>query len=280
MGHSPFFITPYLPHPALQDYILSYAYIELKTDTFSNLDLFPCGITTLVIMLSQDTEITCVTTEKKYRDRFYFIGQYSRFSPFYSTSSKVITITFRSFAAFSIFGVPQHLCLDQNIDAVVLFPELKTFVPQLEDLCEQPQACIRLIEDFFLKKITQNLSADKRIIHACNTIALSRGNISIKALASNVAMSPRSLELHFKEKVGMSPKLFSRILRFSSAVQYIKSRASVDWQEVSFLFDYFDQNHFIRDCKHFYGATPTHIKPDSHSVALFVAEKISENKGS
>lgn len=280
MSHAdPFFITSYKPHPVLQDYIISYAYNELRTDTFANLDLFPCGISTLVILLSEDTEIICAKTQKKYRDRFYFIGQYSKFSPFVSNQSKAITITFKPFGAFALFGVPQNLCLDQNIDATAVFPEIRSIISQLENLCEQPQRCIDVLERFLIKRLlSEKKHIDRRIIYACNAIAQSGGNLSVKDLAETVAMSPRSLELHFNEKVGMRPKLFSRILRFSDTVHYIRCKQSVDWQEVSYRFNYFDQNHFIREFKHFFGTTPSKIEPNTHSIAFFVAEKIAEAK--
>lgn len=275
-----YLITPYIPHPSLKDYIIAYAYTELNTTSLANMDLFPCGITTLVVMLSGNTEITSVQTGKNYRDKFYFVGQYSLFTPFYSTKARAITITFKPFGAHALFGVPQHLSLDQNIEAAAIFPEIKDILPQLEDLSEYPQECIRLIDKFFLTKISRKIFADPRINYACDIVAKSKGSTSIKDLANSVSMSPRSLELHFREKVGMSPKLFSRIIRFSNAVQYIKNSKKIDWQDVSYRFGYFDQNHFIREFKHFFGATPTQIQPDTHSIAFFVAEKISESRGS
>jgi AraC-like DNA-binding protein len=272
-------IVPYQPHPALQDYIISYAYHELRTDALANLDLFPCGISTLVILLSEHTEIICATTKKKYRDRFYFIGQYSKFSPFLSNNSNAITITFKPYGAYALFGIPQHHCLDQNIDATALFPEIKSIVSAITDFCDQPKQCISIIENFLLKKLAgDNAFADKRIIYACNAIAQRGGNLSVKDLAHFTAMSSRSLELHFKEKVGLRPKLFSRILRFSDTIHYIRRTQSVDWQEVSFRFNYFDQAHFIREFKYFFGTTPSKIMADTHSVAFFVAEKIAESK--
>ncbi|MDF2382021.1 helix-turn-helix transcriptional regulator [Nostoc ellipsosporum NOK] len=270
-------IQHHVPHPALRDYVAAYAYTELTADGMTSMDLFPCGITTLVVMLSDNTEIVSVDTGAAYRDRFYFVGQYSRFTPFHSTGAKAITITFRPFGAHALFGVPQYHCLDQNISATAVFPELGYLVPQLQDHCHQPSRCISLIENFLLSRIMRGTFGDKRIMYACDQIRKSGGNLPIKDLAGIVAMSPRSLEMHFREKVGLSPKLLSRILRFGDTVQYIQHSNKVDWQDVSYRFNYFDQNHFIREFKHFFGATPTQIKTDSRSIAFFVADKMKDS---
>jgi AraC-like DNA-binding protein len=88
-------------------------------------------------------------------------------------------------------------------------------------------------------------------------ILLNAGNCSIEKIACRANMSIKTFERKFTEQVGISPKLFSRILRFNSAVALKLSDPHRSWTDIAHHCGYYDQMHFIKECKLFAGATPT-----------------------
>ena len=82
---------------------------------------------------------------------------------------------------------------------------------------------------------------------AVRRLAASGGRASISSLAREAGWTPRHLTRRFRAQVGLTPKLFARILRFQNALR--GGAAEFD--------AYYDQSHFIRDCRQFTGCTPT-----------------------
>jgi AraC-like DNA-binding protein len=81
------------------------------------------------------------------------------------------------------------------------------------------------------------------------------GRVSVDELASSTGLGPRQLERRFRERVGLGPKRFLKILRFQGVFRRSSSQAR-DWAEVALDCGYYDQSHFIRDFKSFTGVSP------------------------
>ncbi|MBI1238513.1 MAG: helix-turn-helix domain-containing protein [Alphaproteobacteria bacterium] len=83
-----------------------------------------------------------------------------------------------------------------------------------------------------------------------------RGHYSIARLASDLAVSrPRLIRL-FRDHVGLPPKTFARVLRFSHAEGLALTAANPDWAQIAATCGYADQSHLIRDFRALADATP------------------------
>ena len=82
------------------------------------------------------------------------------------------------------------------------------------------------------------------------------GMIKIDQLVKKACLSNRQFERVFKERMGLSPKFYSRLVRFSKAWLFKENNPSKTWTEVAYACDYFDQMHLIRDFKTFAGTNP------------------------
>jgi AraC-like DNA-binding protein len=72
-------------------------------------------------------------------------------------------------------------------------------------------------------------------------------------------MSIRNFERKFIDEVGMSPKLYSRITRFFYTVENKMMYPQRKWTSIAHDSGYFDQAHFIRECKEFSSRTPEEL---------------------
>ena len=92
---------------------------------------------------------------------------------------------------------------------------------------------------------------DKRFFSALLQILQSKGSLHISELDTGI--STRQLRRLFDYYIGDSPKTFSNIVRF----QHILSAKA--YHNHSFLDTYYDQAHFIKSFKTFYGDTPSKV---------------------
>ena len=71
----------------------------------------------------------------------------------------------------------------------------------------------------------------------------------------NTGISPRQLRRLFKYYIGDSAKTFAKVVRFQNILRAKPSKQSLQ-QNKLFYEGYYDQAHFIKEFKNFYGVTP------------------------
>ena len=100
----------------------------------------------------------------------------------------------------------------------------------------------------------------------------------IARLSEMVSMSRRTLERRFLDSVGISPKRFARVIRFKATLKHLKQDRSAIKRQGYLDFGYYDQNHFIKDFRHFMGGTPSnYFTRRFHSDDEFFSAGIAGN---
>ncbi|MCP3032887.1 helix-turn-helix transcriptional regulator [Halobacillus sp. A1] len=87
------------------------------------------------------------------------------------------------------------------------------------------------------------------------------GMNSIQSLAQQVNYSERNMRRTFRNELGISPKEYSRIIRFQSLLKGILHHRDPDLQETALKYGYYDQAHFIHEFKQYYGLVPSDVFP-------------------
>lgn len=83
-------------------------------------------------------------------------------------------------------------------------------------------------------------------------------------------ISKSSMQRKFIKRTGVSPKTLARIVRLNYLWQKIQNEKAINYQELVFEGNYFDQSHFINDFKYIIGETPTvFFKRNLNTVKLF-----------
>ena len=116
---------------------------------------------------------------------------------------------------------------------------------------------MRILEKFLISELQKrSKKTDERIIKASQEITEKYGNVPIKEICKKVDMSHSGLTNHFTKIIGVNPKLFGRVARFTAVQNFLGENPNAGWSDIVHQFDYFDQNHFIREFKQFTGAVP------------------------
>lgn len=143
-------------------------------------------------------------------------------------------------------------------------PDLHTLLAQAgRDLEEQimtadsNQLRVTILSAFLLDRLLKKQQPAPAIFSSISYIIQTRGMVDVNTLAGQYYLSTRQFERNFKEFAGFSPKLYSRIIRFQSAIaQYGHTGKSLT--DIAYDCGYYDQSHFIHDFKEFSGLHPRH----------------------
>jgi AraC-like DNA-binding protein len=125
---------------------------------------------------------------------------------------------------------------------------------------------IDIIEDYLKRKIKKVKTDSHCIDKVASNILASPSGFSLDWLASQACLCQRQFNRKFIERMGVGPKLFSRIVRFYKAYQYKELHPHEDWLTIALLFGYSDYQHMVKDFQEFANVTPNlWIKQDNQS---------------
>ncbi|MGZ8830415.1 MAG: AraC family transcriptional regulator [Thermoanaerobaculia bacterium] len=163
-----------------------------------------------------------------------------------SRHADVLGVRFHPGGAAPFLGVPANALSD------AILPLQEVFPADLEEQVHETADRIALIESTLIRRFVEPRGAGLARAAAAR-IARHHGALRIREIASSIGTTERSLARAFDASVGMSAKVYSRLLRFHAAL-----RGEAD--------GYFDDSHRIRDFREFSGATPTELQRERNAM--------------
>jgi len=125
----------------------------------------------------------------------------------------------------------------------------------------------KLEEKFLLNKIS-SLKEKLPFDQALNMLLISNGMLTIEKTASIACQSLKQFERKCRDRIGMNPKMYARILKFSNAYRMHEASPNISWTQIAHKAGYFDQMHMIRDFKTFAGVNPSVIEQQLRSTPI------------
>jgi methylphosphotriester-DNA--protein-cysteine methyltransferase len=110
------------------------------------------------------------------------------------------------------------------------------------------------------------------IDQAIELIFETKGTIAVNELCVAVAVGERQLERAFKKYVGLTPKFYMRIIRFSH-IFHAFTTGKDNWAQLGLEAGFYDQSHFIKNFKAFTGEDPSAYFFDDPTMANFFLKK-------
>jgi AraC-like DNA-binding protein len=111
-------------------------------------------------------------------------------------------------------------------------------------------------DDCFLRyPANRHFDYDPRFYRALSLILDKRGLVDLEK-DLDTGISERQLRRLFEFYIGTSPKTFSQVVRFQSVLRAKPSSQRMKQDKLFFEAGYYDQAHFIKEFKTFYGITP------------------------
>lgn len=258
MGHTFFpaapLLQPYIEHIVVADFDFS-----IKTQICPVYTFVPGHLGYLCFTLADSFQVIEKNQQLITRPDALIIGMHLKPTTVnLGKRHRAVYIGYKPWGLHKLLALPQTELLHQCEDA-------RTFLgSEIDELTDRMRAAntdieINVIVQNYLLKKHQHHRTLKPLEAAIEHLILTKGNKSVEDIASLACLSLRQLEREFKLRVGLSPKLYSRLVRFSSVMKYKEIKPNVSWGEMALHHGYFDHMHLIRDFKTFTGTTPTAI---------------------
>jgi AraC-like DNA-binding protein len=185
--------------------------------------------------------------------------QWSRVNIKVHKALKAIRVDFLPGGMYRMLGIPMHELFDEGFDATTFFhSEIASLSEQLQNVANLEEGK-NAVEKFLLNQL-KNCKALLPFDSAMRVLLKNDGNMSIENAASLSCLSIKQFERKCKERVGMNPKMYARILKFSKAYRLHEAFPERSWIEIAHQAGFYDQMHMIRDFKTFAGVNPSIIQ--------------------
>ena len=208
----------------------------------------PKGRLTIHNLLNEQTQIApsaSICGQQLSRYNFHLTKEYLMFR-----------VNFHPGALYRLLPIPLCEFVDTWFDAELAISSEMAEVN--EQLANAPNytVMVNIVENYLTTKI-KKIKAD---IHPVDKVAsyilTSSSHVSLDWLARQACLCQRQFNRKFIERIGVTPKLFSRIVRFFNAYKYKEAHPHEDWLSVALLFGYTDYQHMVKDFKEFALVTP------------------------
>ncbi|MDJ0645731.1 MAG: helix-turn-helix domain-containing protein [Flavobacteriaceae bacterium] len=182
--------------------------------------------------------------------------------------SKIFGIKFQPWGLNKLFGIEMSELTDKVIEVPDDILEVVHKIKKTGTSSLSFANKVDEIENWFTEYISYvNLKSPKGQ-KAAELIIENHGKTDIKLIRNEIGISERTLERYFKSKIGLSPKYYSRIIRFAHIFRLAQSD-KIDWLDITFLAGFYDQSHFIKNFKEFTGEDPSKYGFHEETLANF-----------
>jgi len=179
-----------------------------------------------------------------------------------AVGSRMIGAHFRPGGAFPFIPGPVADLTDTVVEMDCLWG---SFADELrERLLEEPRidAQLGILENALLRRAAGRLTIDRSLAYALHWLQASPETVTVRHTASRVGVSQKRLIAMFERRVGLKPKMFSRVMRLQRVLRHIERAPSTPWSRLAATYGYYDQSHLINDFTALTGLRPAEYLRD------------------
>lgn len=255
-------LSRFLPSPRLAAYIEAFCFCEGDASLHSKKErCLPDGRVALVINLGHDTLRVANLQRTDQFQSFHggvLHGAFSQFSVIDTTTLvTTMSVCFKPGGARLFLPMPATELTNQVVDLSTLWGTDAVSLREQLQMAQTEDNMVRILERFLLARASWEQTRHPAITFALTQFQGRRAPRSISEVTIQLGLSPKRFIHLFEEAVGLTPKVFCRVLRFQEGLSLIENGQRVSWADLALDCGYFDQAHFIHDFQTFAGLTPS-----------------------
>lgn len=171
----------------------------------------------------------------------------------------MLGIRFRPAGITAFTKVPIYSFTDQQVNLTLVDSLFNTdFYSKLPELGLTSEK-IKHIDSYLIHKLADIFVPDKQIIYAIDLIRNTNGLLSLNNVADRSCLSLRSLERNFRNVVGISPKTFSKIIKFKYTLSFLREHKDTSLFTTAIECGYYDHSHLFKEFKALAGDIPSYF---------------------
>jgi AraC-like DNA-binding protein len=177
---------------------------------------------------------------------------------------------FKPSAFHNFFGCKMSCLVNNRMPLnLVLGPTADELWNQMK--METTDECrVAMLQDLLMGRLAEAKRRLSVVDEAVDYIEHQNGCVSVDEVAIHLKVSRRYLEKQFLEKVGVSPKFYARVKRFSVLSNRIAHNEKIDWQDIVFENGFHDQSHLVKDFIEFNRMSPSDYHRQHKELTRFV----------
>ena len=253
-----FYLT-YVPGPPLREFV-DYFWLFNGGQAPRKERIVPSGTSELVINLRADEIRIHHPAHSKHRrlSGAVLSGPYSSILVVDAMQHEsMLGVHFKPGGAFPFLGAPASELTDAHAELADLWGRQANQLR--ERLCDTvaPHDQFQIMEQVLLDRLRRSPKGRREIATALHAFGLYGTGTSVRDVAREVGICQRRFTKVFAAQVGLTPKVFCRILRFQRARTLADQIEKPNWAQLASTCGYFDQSHLINDFQEFSGFSPT-----------------------
>ena len=248
--------------PALADLVENYWYFKFETNGASLQQYHTPIIQCLAFNFYTGQDFHAKNNKVFQLDKhFYFFGQQTSSRVLGSNDKRVhaLGVKFKPLGIAKLTGINMEHMANNIISAEDIWgAEVETLSDEIQSAPNHILA-IKVLENFLFKKFIKNKWNPRMnaVDHALSMIEASKGNIIIRDLYYETNASRKTLERGFVNYLGITPKLYSQIVRFNAAKFWLdNNNLNQNLSGLAFDMAYSDGSHLSAEFKRFSNMTP------------------------
>jgi len=182
-------------------------------------------------------------------------------------NSEMLVIQFKPYGTYPFLHFPLQNLNEKILPAEeVLGAEILILHEKMYKL-ETVQDKFDMIEKWLRSRFRKDKTPPTNLVDALNQLQTEPAS-NCNHIVESYSNTQKHLIDQFKKYVGLTPKYYQRILRFSEILKQIHQEKSIEWAQIAYQCNFSDQSHFIKEFKHFSGLNPKEfIKQDYNQDA-------------
>lgn len=169
----------------------------------------------------------------------------------YDKDYLMIRAAFHPTGLFRLLGLPMRAMVNKGLDAAEFLGEEVTAILHRLKVLKDYDEMAAIVFDYLEKRIEKNLRPEEPIDQTAIAMLNPNLDFSAEKWSAEACLSVRQFERNFVTRTGVSPKLFSRIVRFEQAMKIKNANAGKSWAEIALECGYTDSAHILKEFKSF-----------------------------
>jgi len=249
------FYSEIKPSPLLTDSVRKYWFLEsfIDSEEMHVERILPDGCTELIIHYGNPFK-KINDNKEVLQDTAFVFGQLQRFIDLLpSKHIGVMGVRFHPWGLNQFIRIPPAELKGEAVSLKNLFGDSQQKL--VDEIFQANTSTQRagIMDEFLISRYQHKINNEKlsRMIHQ---IHQHRGSLSVEELTRLSGNSERQLERTFQAGIGLSPKAYSRIIRFQNSLRLATHARNLT--DLALNAGYYDQAHFTREFTDIAGQTP------------------------
>ncbi|MCB0652395.1 MAG: AraC family transcriptional regulator [Saprospiraceae bacterium] len=182
----------------------------------------------------------------------------------------MIKVAFQPTGLYRLLKIPMQKTVNTGLNAADFFPQEISIINEKLIKSTSYDEMIELVSDFINEIMANGIAEEEPIDLVAIKMLDPFAKNSLPEWASMACLSLRQFERNFTKRVGISPKMYIRIVRFENAMKIKNQSPEKSWSDIALECGYNDSSHLLREFRQFADFPPgTLIKKQTSGYGDF-----------